>query len=99
MAAIAGLVFLFGRARDRTVGTEHAAVSGLGLQHRAATRAAIKELAGVGRHGLRPGRGAMRARKNRLQDHRSKPYCQIGEPIRRGVDKKSLKFLVESGEN
>src|SRR5215469_5690594 len=61
------------RARRRTVGKEHAAIAWLRLEARAAATAFVKELAGIGRHGLGLGRAAMRASDDGCKYHDCKP--------------------------
>lgn len=45
-------LLLNGRARYGAIGTEHAAVTGFGFEHRFAVRAFVKIHARIGRHGL-----------------------------------------------
>jgi hypothetical protein len=61
------------RAGDRAIGTEDAAISGLGAQQLAATSAFVEELAGIGRHPLNFFRAAFRTGKHRVQDHGKSP--------------------------
>jgi hypothetical protein len=72
-----GSLHLDWRARHRTVGTEHAAVTWLRLEARAAAGALVKEPACIGRHGLGPGRTAMGARDDGYKDHDCKPMCEV----------------------
>ena len=73
------LTGLFGRAYNRAIGTEHAAVAGFGFQQRMAGRAFVKELTGVGRHVLGTLMSAVRAGKSGFQDdgitHGVAPHC------------------------
>lgn len=55
---------LLGRAFDRSVGAEHAAIALLGAQHRFAPAAFVEELAGVRGHGFRLGESAARTGQN-----------------------------------
>src|SRR5262249_19252199 len=61
------------RAWYRTIGTEYAAIALLRPQRRAAAGAIVKEPTSVGRHGLRFGSAAMRARNDGFKDH----YCSL----------------------
>src|SRR5215211_9074140 len=67
---------LTGRTRNRAVGAEHAAVAWLGLQLCSAPGAFIKELTGVGWHGLRLRKSAMRTCDYRFRAH---PISSRGE--------------------
>jgi hypothetical protein len=59
------------RARHRAIGAEHATISLLRTQCRAAAGTFVKELAGIGRHGFRFGGSATRAGDNGFKDHGS----------------------------
>src|SRR5713101_8813881 len=64
-----GALGLDRRAWHRTVGAEHATVTLLRTQHRAAPGALVEELAGVGRHTFRFGGSGKRACDDRFKDH------------------------------
>ena len=55
-------LLLNGRARNTSVRTEHTAITGLGAKQFAAAGAVVKELAGIGGHGLGSLMTAMRTR-------------------------------------
>ncbi len=78
-AAASGPTFgeLNRRARNVAIGTEDAAVSWLGLQHRSASLAIVKELTGVGRHRLRRAVAATRTRDRGFQDRRRLNHARI----------------------
>jgi hypothetical protein len=67
-------------AFDVPVGTEHAAVSGLGLEHRAARSAVVIILARIRRHRFSGPVAAMRAGNGGLQDH-GYAYWSISLPV------------------
>lgn len=58
------------RAGDRSIGAEHAAVSGLRTEQCSAALAFVEELAGVGGHRLDLRRATRRAGEGRLKDDR-----------------------------
>src|SRR6266852_2402803 len=62
--AAAGALRLNGGTLHGAKGTKHAAVAGIGLEHRAAALAFIEELARVRRHGLGACEAAFRAREH-----------------------------------
>src|SRR5712672_1337407 len=62
--AAAGALRLNGRTFHRAEGTKHAAIAGIGLEHRAAALAFIEELARVRRHGLGACEAAFRTREH-----------------------------------
>ena len=69
-------MLLDGRARHRAVGTEYAAIAGLGAQQGVASRALVEELACRGGHGFGRLVLACRTRERALQlhlSHRSRP--------------------------
>ena len=59
----ASLTLLPRRTRNRAIRAKHAAIACKGLKSLAAAFAVIKELAGVGRHGLNGPMAAFRASK------------------------------------
>src|SRR5216684_326886 len=69
--ATAGALRLHRRAFDRAEGAEHAAVARIRPEQRAAARAFVVELAGVGRHRLGLGEAALRAGQHRFEDRRA----------------------------
>jgi hypothetical protein len=96
-ARLARTLGLDRRARNRAVGTEHATVARLRPQHRAAAGAAIDNLAGVRRHGLRFRGGAIRTGDDGFTDHRSslKHVANVGGSGRIG---KHCGFKIVCGE-
>ena len=66
--AAAGALRLYRGAFDRSERAENTAVAGIGSQERAAARALVIELAGVGWHGLRFREAALGAREDRLEN-------------------------------
>ena len=66
------------RTRDRAVRTEHAAVTRLGFETRAAAAAVIEEPAGAGWHGLNGLMTAVRASDRGMQAHgRGNPITKL----------------------
>jgi hypothetical protein len=65
-----GALLLNGRAGNRTVRTEHAAITRFRTQQRAATRAFVKKLAGVGWHDLGLHAATSQTSDRRFQSHR-----------------------------
>jgi hypothetical protein len=83
--AVLGPTLLNWRTRYGPVGAEDAAVALLGLEQRAARRAFVKVLAGVGRHGLDLRSAARRAGQGRLQDDVRGRSDHIGGSIQKVI--------------
>lgn len=76
---------LDGRALDRAVGAENAAIAGRWTQQRFAVPAFVKNLAGIRGHGFLRGRTAMRAGQRRLKDNRQpRPDSRFHRCVRLG---------------
>ena len=76
-----GSTDLHRRTGHGRVGTIHAAVAGLGLQHSPAVTAIVEPLTGVGRHRLRFGVTARRTSDGCLQYYRCFLRCHIAYPV------------------
>lgn len=65
------------RAFHRAERAENAAISGIRPQQRAAARALVIELAGVGRHGFGLGTAAFRTGQNRFEEEELAHYLSV----------------------
>jgi hypothetical protein len=76
-AALARPLSLHRRPRHRAIGAEHTTIARLRLQLCAAASALVKELTGVGRHGLRFRERAVRTSDDRLKKHRFNSWARM----------------------
>ena len=64
--ALAASTFLHRRTLNRSIGTKHAAITGLRFKYSVASKAFIEKHAGILGHGLFPRKAAIGAGNNRL---------------------------------